>query len=86
MPLRLGFLNFARKAPAMKLLNPKITIQNTESEFFLVNIAHDFSEVQKIDLTMLVNRENTTLAEVQAAALERTIELLQLMLKSCKTG
>jgi len=63
----------------MQLLNPRITIQNTDTAEYLVTVEHNFSDTERISLTVRVDRQAQTLAQIQGAAVKKSLELLTLL-------
>lgn len=63
----------------MQLLNPRITIQNTDTPQLLVTVEHDFSDTERIQLTVRVEREAQTISEIQRAAVKKSLKLLTLL-------
>ena len=63
----------------MELLNPRITVQNTDADFWLVTVEHRFNDHEAVMLTMRVNRTDS-LADVQVRAMRRAHDLLGKML------
>lgn len=66
----------------MNLINPTITIQNTDTGSFLVNMKHQIAPLQHIDITVLVDRRHEGIGEIQKAAMQKVIALLQTMTDS----
>ena len=65
----------------MELLNPKLTIQNTDQPWWLIRMEHRISECESLDIQLKVLRlPSSPLADVQAQLLRQTIDLLQKML------
>lgn len=63
----------------MQPLNPRITIQNTDTPEYLVTVEHNFSDTERISLTVRVDRQAQTLAQIQGAAITKTQALLKLL-------
>lgn len=61
----------------MKLSNPKITIQNANGPHWLVSIDHRANDEETISFTVLVKKTTLPLGDIQQAALDRCIHLLQ---------
>jgi predicted membrane-bound spermidine synthase len=59
----------------MELLNPRITVQNTDADFWLVTVEHRFTADESVVLTVRIPR-NDSIAAVQASALRRAQSLL----------
>lgn len=54
----------------MKLLQPRITIQNTESTHWLVRLEHIWSEEERLDCQVLVRRSNEPIGHIERLALQ----------------
>lgn len=76
--MALKHINFIKGLP-MNLQNPKLTVQNTDSGFFLVRMEHQLGEMQHIDISVLVKRDNEGIGQIQKAAMQQVIALLQTM-------
>jgi len=63
----------------MELLNPKITVQNTDQHFWLVRMQHAASDVELIDITLKVPRCDDSLPQLQTRLLGQAIDLLTQM-------
>lgn len=63
----------------MELLNPTITVQNTDQHFWLVRMQHAASDVENIDITLKVPRCNDSVPQLQARLLGQAIALLTQM-------
>lgn len=63
----------------MKLLNPAMTITNTEGPHWLVSFEHDFGAGEMVALTVKVLKADRPLSVVQKDAFDRATELLQVV-------
>ena len=63
----------------MELLNPTITISNTDRGVYQVRFQHDFGNGEVLDITVQIPRQNHTLGQVSLAALDRAVELARLI-------
>jgi hypothetical protein len=68
----------------MELINPKLTVQNTDKHFWLVRLEHAVSAAEHIDVQLKVQRSQVPVHELQAQLMRQTVALLQAMLD--KTG
>ena len=59
----------------MNMLNPTITIQNTEGSYYLVRFQHDFGNNEALDCTVKIPKDNHSLGAVSKLALGRLTEL-----------
>lgn len=62
----------------MELLNPTMTVTNTDGEHWLVRMQHQFGDVERLDVTLLVPRSDQPLAQVQ----QQLLRLLQARLSA----
>ena len=63
----------------MELINPKITIQNTNEDFWVVRMEHTVSAMESIDITLKVKRITAPLDQVQRHLVMQAISLLTTM-------
>jgi len=59
----------------MNIINPTITVQNTEGDRYLVRFQHTFGNQETLDCSVLIAKGNHSLGEVSRLALGRLIEL-----------
>ena len=65
----------------MELINPKLTLQNTDQPWWLVRLEHAFSDCEHIDLQLKMQRlPPRDVPETQRQLLRQAIALLQSML------
>lgn len=64
----------------MELLNPRITVQNTDQPYWLVTLEQRLNEHESMTLTMRVNRTDS-LGAVQSALIRRAQDMLGKMLE-----
>ena len=65
----------------MELLNPKITIPNTDQPGWLVRLEHAFSDCEHLDLQLKMQRlPPRDVPEIQRQLLRQTLALLQSIL------
>lgn len=69
----------------MELLNPTITVQNTDQSFWLVRMEHKVEDGQYIDIRLPVPRSGTGLPGIQRQLLTVAIERLTTMRDSLGT-
>jgi len=60
----------------MQLLNPTITIRNTDSQHWLVSLEHDFGNGEAAHITVKVPRGDQPVSNLQREALARAQHLL----------
>lgn len=63
----------------MQTLNPRLTIQNTDSGAWLVRMEHKPSEKEAVDITLQIQRSDVPATQLQRALLARAIALLTTM-------
>jgi hypothetical protein len=63
----------------MELLNPRITVQNTDQEWWLVTLEQKLNADEWMTLTMRVNRSDS-LRDVQLSLLRRAHEMVGKMI------
>jgi hypothetical protein len=54
----------------MKLIQPRITIQNTESNHWLVRVEHTWSEDERLDCQVLVRRTDAPIGHIDRLTLQ----------------
>ena len=69
----------------MQTLNPRLTIQNTDSGAWLVRLEHKPSDMETLDITLLTPRSDASATQLQRALLARAIALLTTMHDSLGT-
>ena len=71
----------------MELINPKLTIQNTDQSWWLVRMEHRVSESEHIDVQLMVPRSTAeSAARLQQRLLLQTQALLQAMVDTLARG
>lgn len=66
----------------MKLINPLLTVQNTDQAYWLVRMQHQVSENEHIDVELKVKRSDVPVSELQMQLLRQARDLLDKMLSS----
>lgn len=64
----------------MELINPTLTIHNTDQAYWLLRMEHRLSEHEHIDVQLRVSRSEQPLSGLQAQLIEQTMALLQQIL------
>lgn len=54
----------------MELIQPRITIQNTDSLHWLVRLEHTWSEVERLDFQVLAKRSDAPIGHIDRLALQ----------------
>lgn len=60
----------------MELLNPTLTIQNTDQPWWLVRMQHRVSDCESIDITLKVPRTAGPVHALQAQLMKQAADLL----------
>ena len=67
----------------MKVLNPRLTIQNVEGDQWVTTFEHQFGAEETIGFTVLTPKDSTlTVHAVNQAAIGRAIALLTALVKN----
>ena len=64
----------------MELINPTLTVQNTDQSFWLVRMEHAFSDCEHLDMQFKLQRSLVPLDALQAQLVRTAIERLQALL------
>jgi hypothetical protein len=64
----------------MELINPRLTVQNTDQPFWLVRMEHKLSDSEHIDVQLKVPRSDAPVADLQATLIQQAMRLLQAIL------
>lgn len=79
------FHNPRPKGKPMKLLNPTITVRNTDTINWLVTVEHNFSDEESLVFTTkLPQQSRESLPEVQRMAMRKLVERLNILLGTGK--
>lgn len=60
----------------MEPITPRMTIQNTDSKFWLVTLEHEFNDEERMTITVRIPSRNVSISDVEGAVLERARHLL----------
>ena len=63
----------------MELMNPNMTIQNTDGPHWLVCFEHEFGDGERIVVSVKVLKSDHPLVQIQREAFDRATELLQIV-------
>lgn len=55
----------------MEIINPTITVQNTDTNHYLVRYQHDYGDGERIDIQVKIPRSNHTLGDIHRQVMER---------------
>jgi hypothetical protein len=66
----------------MELINPTLTIENTDSNVHLVRLEHRVSELEHIDVRLRITRTAESLRDVQVQTLRTARSLMGQMLET----
>ncbi len=64
----------------MELINPKLTIQNTDQAHWVVRMEHDVGDGQRLDITLNLPRGDLSVPALQDQLLRKTARLIEAML------
>lgn len=70
----------------MKLINPIVTVENTDDVFWLVTYRQEIPELERLDFTLLIPKSSKSLGQIQVDVMERARELLGEILKKARTA
>lgn len=69
----------------MKLLNPRLTVENTDSRLWIVRMEHRLDEHTYMDLQLTVPKTDASLPTLQGQVLDHAIQILTTMRSSLGT-
>ena len=61
----------------MNPCNPKITVQVADLDTWLVRLEYQFSEGEHLDFALRLTRDDSTLTELEATALQRLVMMAE---------